>query len=689
MCLLFSGSINAQITCDDPLFIIADDIEGYAAGDIDGAAPQWAAWPGGATSGIVNTDFAFSGTQSVKIDGSTGNQDALLLLGDSTSGHYTLRWKMYIPDGNEAYFNMQHEMPTTAAGFWAVDVLFELNGAGRVNLFSRELAFEYTYDEWFDVILFLDIDSDEARLVVGDIEGGATTVAAWPFSNGVTNGGANYPSSGLNGINFYPINANNLFYIDDVVFSEIPAAETGQYCYEAVSISEGVHAVPELDCFGAAYYINEEGLAGYWFEYTATEDGVISVSSCDGGVDSRVWLFDGECHDLRLLGVNDDRCDLGGGDLYASYRETPVTAGSTYYILWDDIWDTAGFDFEVVHTAGDLTAGNFCQSAISVGINEDIFTESFGEAAVAGPNIGNFQSSTTPYAGSAWYSFTPNIDATLDITACAGTVGDTRLWVYTGSCVAIDSLVLVGSDDDGCAAAGPSIISGWEVTAGTTYYIEWDDELSTDAILWRIEFTDAVTYTFNVDMSLETVDAGGVFIAGAFTNWQNLEMDDSDGDNIYSVTTGVPPNADLAYKFKNGPDGWESINTSLGDDCTTGGFGDRGLSTGTADSTLMDVCFSYCVSCQIVDIDEVTLEKSVAIFPNPASDQLFVQLSLEESIDLEVRLLNTLGQVVSNQIMTSVQTETIEMNVSHLSPGTYFVQMVNNEVSISRKVVLQ
>jgi hypothetical protein len=91
----------------------------------------------------------------------------------------------------------------------------------------------------------------------------------------------------------------------------------------------------------------------------------------------------------------------------------------------------------------------------------------------------------------------------------------------------------------------------------------------------------------------------------------------------------------------------------------------------------------------VVNVDEVALSNGVNVFPNPATDQLFVQFDLEETIDVEVRLINTLGQIVSNRILNGVQGETIDFNVSNLAIGTYFIQFVTDEASVSQKVILQ
>ena len=62
---------------------------------------------------IVSDDFAASGTKSGFIGPGQGPQDALLYLGNETTGDYTLRWNMYVPSGNEGYFNVQGTIPAS------------------------------------------------------------------------------------------------------------------------------------------------------------------------------------------------------------------------------------------------------------------------------------------------------------------------------------------------------------------------------------------------------------------------------------------------------------------------------------------------------------------------------------------------------------------------------------------------
>lgn len=470
-------SLRAQPSCENPEVVLEDDAENYASGDVTMQSPNWAAWPGGATGALVTDEQANGGTNSFKIDGSVGTTDALFLLGDQTSGHYILQWDMLVPDSNQAYFNLQHEMPTASAGFWAFEVLFGEGGAGLLQLFdgSEDVAFTYPVADWFRIRLLLDLDNDEARLLVGEV-----AVDAWQFSTGDT------PGLQMNSINFYPDDETFLFYIDNINLSEIPAAEEGRYCYTAVEIpAPDFYQVPKLECYGAGYDLDgaAAGFAGYWFSYTPTENGVLSFASCGSGntTDTRGWIFSGDCHELKTVGVNDDRCDRGDGRDYSSYREAYVTAGTTYYIMWDDVWSDATFAFELAFTATEEPEpGNFCQSALEIGPGDYNILDINGEAAVGGPYINNTTASITSYTQSEWYAFTPESDGYMGISSCELASSDTYFFVYTGDCSSFETLERVAENDDGCVDGDGNltIFAGLDsipVTAGTTYYIEWID----------------------------------------------------------------------------------------------------------------------------------------------------------------------------------------------------------------------
>lgn len=693
----FSACEACAVTdCDDPAVLFADDASGYDLGPLPPTGP-WQAWPGGAAGfeiDTINADNAF------KIIGSPATQDAYFDTGDLTTGHYFFSWNMYIPEGNEAYFNVQHQDPTTTAGFWAFDVFFNGDGTGVLDLNDNSGTddtthdFDYPEDEYFYVGLIIDLDNDQARLIVGEY-----TVGSWVFSDGVTNANAEFDLLQFSGINFYPIEANHIWYLDNMQWLEIPAAGPDQYCYTASVIEPGTHTVNDLSCYGGGIHHDDgDGLAGQWFQYTPTADGWISIGSCNGGADTRGWILRGDCNSLEIVGVNDDQCSIEeeSTNLWASYREAVVQAGVTYYILWEDVWDDSGFEWSLTFNDTPLVEGNFCESAqvIVPGIFE--VEEFTGNAAVTGPIIDNTSQgrSPTPYANTVWYSYTPDMDGTMTVTSCEWAASDTRVWVYTGECGTLESLELVASSDDNCGDdVFTSAVVDFPIVAGTTYYIEWDNGWSDDFFGWElISDTQAPTsdITFQVDMNLEAVDPSGVFVAGSFSEFQNVEMEDGDGDGVYTATVAVENNSSITYKFKNGVDGWESINTSIGDNCTTGDFADRFLDVGEMDMTVDVVCFAYCVTCDVVDVDEVTFEQGVSLFPNPTDGMLQITINLPEVVDgMQLRVTSLLGQTVLQRELGSLSRYNEQIDLSQLPAGTYLVELTNGSLQTNRKIVVK
>jgi hypothetical protein len=499
--LVFLGfmlPLSAQNLCEDPNVLVADDASSYELGDL-GTQSYWGV-PSFATTGVVVDTFQMDNVFTMGTDPTT--QSGLFFTGDQTSGHYLLTWIQYLPAGTPAYFDVQHQVPD-ANSYQAFSVVFNGDEVGSLTLTDNpgtaasNYGFVYPEDEWFRIYLFVDLDNDVARLLIDE-----TTVSVWTFSDGIESGtGDEYDLLQLSAIGYSSfVGATEDWYFDNLEMLEIEPAGAGQYCYLAEEIGLGTHTVPDLVCFGGGYDLGggDGAEKGYWFRYTATEDGILSISSCDQGVDTRGWIFVGdECGDLEVLGINDDMCDTGLDDDYASYREALVTAGQTYYILWDNAWESAGFDFTLALSTEEPAPGDFCETAIPIEPGEQILDEFTGNAGFGGGRIGTSGSSSTmPYINSEWYSFTPETDGFMTITSCEGAASDTWVFVYTGSCtLPISGLTEVANSDDDC---GPGVFSSQienlPVTAGETYLIEWIDRWDEDSFFWDLIF-DPVSNT--------------------------------------------------------------------------------------------------------------------------------------------------------------------------------------------------
>lgn len=524
----FAFTAQAQITCDSVGVIIDDSFEDYEEGALGPQADHWTTWSGtegGNEDGIVNQEFANSGLQSFKIEGESdgGPQDVLLNLGDKTTGTYLLEWQMYIIETLGAYFNIQH-FEGDPGGEFAIEVDLEPNGKGKLFAGSSTAReFDYPVNTWFKVRFIIDMDADLAYMYIDK-----DMVYSWPISWVADE---QTGTKQLGAIDFYPLNDEYWFYVDDVYYAEIPSPAGNSYCHLATGIDVGTHTVGDLECYGAGFTIRSagQGQAGAWYSYTPAEDGVITVSSCGAGNDSRVWVFSGGCETLVVAGVNDDMCEINtpGEQEWASYTEVLVTAGETYLICWDNIWDGGNFDFSLEFTTEAPADGNFCEYAIAVEPGTHTIDVIDGHGNVSGPNINHTGASTTNYAQSEWYSYTPTDDGLMTVQNCGLTAEDTRLWIYEGEC-GIETIQLIASNDDACELQ--SQLLEIPVTAGTTYYIEWDDEsLNAPGFDWELIFDvieDVEESEFKSTFELSPNPASdAVFITFDLPETSNLSID--------------------------------------------------------------------------------------------------------------------------------------------------------------------
>jgi hypothetical protein len=137
----------------------------------------------------------------------------MLLLGNQTSGQYILSWYMYVPGGKTGYYNIQEDEDTGASGgIWGINVHFNLDnlapGTGYVvddaNPANIVSTFSYPENFWFQITHEIDLDTD--------------TVVMYIDGSEIYNGDFYTSGGNLGGVDFFSIDANNQYYIDDVFF---------------------------------------------------------------------------------------------------------------------------------------------------------------------------------------------------------------------------------------------------------------------------------------------------------------------------------------------------------------------------------------------------------------------------------------------------------------------------------------
>ncbi len=138
----------------------------------------------------------------------------------------------------------------------------------------------------------------------------------------------------------------------------------------ATHITSGTYTITSFDGIAPDPVCSSGSVAsnGEWFAYTPTSDYQVIVSSDiqgNDGVDTRLQVYSGDCGSLNfecLAGSDDDGTDVNG---QLSVVQFNVKAGETYYIAWDNRYDSSGFDFVIIEK--NLLPISFDIASISTG----------------------------------------------------------------------------------------------------------------------------------------------------------------------------------------------------------------------------------------------------------------------------------------------------------------------------------
>lgn len=101
------------------------------------------------------------------------------------------------------------------------------------------------------------------------------------------------------------------------------------------------------------------------------------------------------------------------------------------------------------------------------------------------------------------------------------------------------------------------------------------------------------------------------------------------------------------------------------------------------DTICKNNCDTICKNnCDTINKNNVD---SIYIFPNPALDILFIKKSAHESLT-KLNVFNSMGQIVKIEYAT-LNDETIEVNISNLSQGLYFIELQTEKSNFIKKFI--
>ncbi|MGK0220149.1 MAG: hypothetical protein ACI9HE_003657 [Planctomycetota bacterium] len=215
-----------------------DDFDSYAAGSAIEGQGGWMNWAGAASNQTINTvssNFAHSGSKSVRIDTGSDTVQPFNL----TSGKWVVTAHMYIPTGFDGVtmFIMLNTFATPAGPYnWSQEVHYDaqadtilFRGGGGTTLNGL------TYDAWTELRHEIDLDLDTC-----DVYYEGALVNSFTWSQGVSGAGA----TELAVIDLYPATANTTeVYWDSMSVTQVFGGLGSNYCGPAVLNSTGQPSV--------------------------------------------------------------------------------------------------------------------------------------------------------------------------------------------------------------------------------------------------------------------------------------------------------------------------------------------------------------------------------------------------------------------------------------------------------------
>ncbi len=308
--LLLIGTLLLS-TAHAQVVLVDEDFDSYTNGAFlaQSAGAPWTTWsaaPGTPEDATISNEQSVSGDLSgkwVSTSANGGPTDIVIPLGNQTTGVWLASFNMYIPDTKGGYFNILHNF-AGGSSVWAVEVYLNVNGDIGVGLQGQNTVMgTYPHDTWFPVNVVMDLDNDQAALVVN-----GTLLNTWTFS---WDAGSTTPATAqLGGLNFYAYagGGQTTYYIDDLFVGSIVVTDVAEHGTTGFGlfpnpVADQLTVVLDQPSQAGLWAIHDATgrtvRSGNWASTTARE--VLDVADLPGGVYTFALMVDGQRHVQRLV----------------------------------------------------------------------------------------------------------------------------------------------------------------------------------------------------------------------------------------------------------------------------------------------------------------------------------------------------------------------------------------------------
>jgi hypothetical protein len=444
-----------------------------------------------------------------------------------------------------------------------------------------------------------------------------------------------------------------------------------------------------------------------WFKFTPTSSGLITI---DAGIapnvalvnDTRLSILTGACTGLTCVGGNDD-ID-GSTDYRSRVTDFPVTASTTYYIVWDNRYVSTSFQFEFTFTpatcfsptaftytgAPTTTSAGIGWTAPTSGTPSGYefeyglrgFTQGAGIATL---NPTTTSASMTSLAPSSVYSFYVR-------TVCGGT--DYSVWsgpiTFNTVFQPVTPPYSTNLEDTDLGFLGwASSVTGTGATATDDWFLNVGASGTT---LAQSGVTSAISPSNTTAVSSGRMYSRGINLAAnevaTITYYvRNYLGAGATGSANYKLTVGnaqTSASQTTILATETGISSTTFAPKSFTYTPTTAGvyyfsFLNNSPINANVQALIVD---TFAVS-QVLSTSEF-LDSKFSVSPNPAND--FISVTNSDNILVSgISITDLNGRVVKQNSYTNVSD--IQVNVSDLASGMYMMNITSDKGSVTKKIV--
>ncbi len=642
----------------------SDDFESYNAGDYIGENnATWTTWSGtegGTEDTQVTTAQAHSGTKSVYYASTAttgGPQDCVLPFGgELTVGQFNFEMWMYVNSGTGAYFNFQAD--NTIGTTWALDTYFNTDLTLQFTS-GGGLQLETTYPqgEWFKLRMENNLSTNSWEVFVNDASQGS-------FSNGEVV---------IASMDIFPLTGNQ-FYVDDVN-------------YEYTGYTQ-----PQLNGAMTSIIDMSSGLVGQSVtpSLQVRNLGLTAINSFAVTLD-----YNGQSHSMDITGINlaplafytvvlDQDFTLGAGTQTATATISNVNGGADN----DAMDDLKTLEITPIQPAlgkkvvAEEGTGTWCPWCVRGAVFMELLSDRYDEFYV-GIAVHNADPMTVTEYDAAIGGFITGYPSGL-VDRAGGEFDPSQFEIPFLERIQTTPMTFIQN-----GATWNAVTRELQVSAMATFQQTVSGNYRMAVVLTE----DGVTGT-TTDYAQANAYAGGA--NGEMGGYEILPSPVPASQMVYDhVARAITPSFDGLNNAFTGaqnagnataynttftlPAEWDENNVHIvamviAPDGTIDNAESVTIAQGVENGYIAGLVLGQ------NEVVESTFEKQIQLYPNPATDNSFINLNLNNNEKVTVTVMSADGKIVADKSYGELNGNMrLPINLSGLSNGLYLVKVMIGE----------